>query len=69
MARRPPRKARLFAVLDVSEIVGISPTKKLAKQMAGKDKKIIELHWTGGFYSTELNVNLQSVDKIPEMDF
>ena len=68
MFNKPPRKQKLYAVIDTSDIVGIFPTKKLAKEIASTDKKIVELSWTGGFYTTEKN-NIQNVSHIPVFDF
>lgn len=68
MFNKPPRRNKLYAVMDQSEVVGIFPTKKLAKEIAGKDKKTVELIWTGGFYSTEATV-VQNVSYVPNYDF
>lgn len=68
MFNKPPRRNKLYAVIDVSEIVGIFPTKKLAKEIASSDKKIVELMWTGGFYSTDKN-EIRNVSYIPTYDF
>lgn len=68
MFNKPPRRRKLYAVLDVAEIVGVFPTKKLAKEFAGTDKKVVELFWTGGYYNTEAE-QMQDITAVPIYDF
>lgn len=68
MFNRPPRRFKLYAVTDSNAIIAICPTKKLAKQIANEHQQVVEMFWTGGFYSTEKS-NIQDITYVPMHDF
>jgi hypothetical protein len=69
MFNKPPRRAKLYIVTSGNDVVGIFPTKKLAKQIECSDKKVVEMNWNGGFFTQEVDQSLRTVSPRVEFDF
>jgi len=53
MFNKPTRRKKLYAIMSGNEFIGVFPTKKMAKELDFDSKEIIELFWTGGFYTKD----------------
>lgn len=63
MFNKPPRRAKLYIVLAGEDVVGIFPTKKLAGQITCDNKKVVEMHWNGGFFTQDVDQAFRAMAK------
>jgi hypothetical protein len=68
MFNKPTRRKKLYAIISGSEFIGVFPTKKMAKELNYEDKQIIELFWTGGFYTKDSSLVCEHISFNYEYD-